>query len=211
MEKKSWFKKTINPSFLGLFGIDTSEVKEKNSFTTLRKKLSEEKELHKKHAQKFGEVSHATFCYQIAKERLTPEDLEVLLQTQLKRKAVNYFIMIFSLIFLLQTTVAYLFFDTWLLWPVVCLACFIKSAVNVIDYLHKAKQILVGATFPRYYMIWYPKNVLRLDEGVFKKELIFKARPVTAEMYQNIVAIYKEDEASKNGESNINKRNNMDT
>lgn len=132
-----------------------------------------------------NKISVERFCHQILANNLSSRDLRIIVKTNIRWAnfsiaAFGFFLLCGLLILLnwmldpnfnlLGISAHYLLF--------IDLTCLIQMLRLIVDHLHKAKQIVVGCLFPKYWMVTYPRNITHLYDGVFiKKKLVHKAFP----------------------------------
>ncbi|WP_182038662.1 hypothetical protein [Vibrio alginolyticus] len=163
-------KRVFTPSFVGtFFSNDVSkQVGYNTAFRRLMQVKSANDEFDKNVEVGFGPFSHEAFLYICALQGSSPKALSKILRTQ--RRAMKFYKIVMMLFILLLGDLLVDWFYVGLTNPsgvTLIGICIGITAMSYLNSAHKAKQIAIGAIFPKKWML-FPKNHSRFDEGLYR-------------------------------------------
>ncbi|MFV8384179.1 hypothetical protein ACNO5E_08780 [Vibrio parahaemolyticus] len=169
------FKRIFTPSFVGTLSEKHSDKVHPNTpFRKIMEIRNANSKYDEKFEQNFGSVSHTAFLYICVTQNTSPAALKIILRQQMRNMSFHILVIaVFS----------FMLFDLLVDWIYVglpnkygsalILICIAISFISYLNSAHKAKQIAIGAIFPKTRML-YPKNHLYFNDGLYrlnKKEL----------------------------------------
>jgi len=177
------------PSFFGTFNLKVDSVFMED-YERLKEHSKEVEDLQKI----FGKVSQVRYIMQCLNANLTPAK-----QLIIKRRQTRFYTfsavsaLLFLSVFLLTICYQVWSKDFSFLPPFIWIVCFLQSLLNTVKYAHRVKQISLGATFPRNYILSNYRNLIDLDGPLYLfRKVVFEPVPFMGEFYDKVVKLESE-------------------
>lgn len=191
-----FFKKALRPSFVGTLSDKMyDEVSPLTSIKQLNSKRVDSKTFERELTNEFGRESHQLFLYTVAKFKTSPYNFYK--KYHRLRRLMRYFLVFTAIMFALAINecIDVAIGSSTIVSMGIYILCSLLTLAQYAVLSHKAKQIAIGAIFPKYRMLSL-KNHMNFEAGLysFTGKLILSPIIYTDEMYKAAITEIKNHE-----------------